>query len=88
MNAAILVVSLAFAGPAPVPTAMPFDPELLTPVADQQPPPPVKRQRYLTKHGRYYVIEEYPIACEAVRFPQSPLCKGRPFQPSWYGIDW
>jgi hypothetical protein len=27
----------------------------------------------------------YPVACEAVKFPRSPLCEGRPFRPSPYG---
>jgi hypothetical protein len=58
-------------------------------VADQQTPALVKRRRPVTRHGRYYVVEEYPVACEAVRFPQSPLCAGRPFHRSWYaGIEW
>jgi hypothetical protein len=26
----------------------------------------------------------YPMACEAVKFPRSPLCADRPYRPSFY----
>ena len=36
-------------------------------------------------HGYYGSYSPYPFACEAVIFPRSPLCAGRPayFDP-WY----
>lgn len=43
--------------------------------------PAVKR----TKRARtYYRYSVYPVACEAVKFPRSPLCAGRPYQPNFY----
>jgi len=43
--------------------------------------PAVKR----TKQARaYYRYSVYPVACEAVKFPRSPLCAGRPYQPNFY----
>jgi hypothetical protein len=41
------------------------------------------------KRGHAYRVKPqpypYPLACEAVKFPRSPLCAGRPYRPSPYG---
>jgi hypothetical protein len=42
----------------------------------------------LTHHrsrGYYESYRPYPVACEAVMFPRSPLCAGRPaYYPFWW----
>lgn len=46
--------------------------------------PSVKRKKRARAYNRYSV---YPVACEAVKFPRSPLCAGRPYQPSYYDFN-
>ncbi len=50
---------------------------LVLKVADQIGNPPVRPRR---RHGsaHRYSYSPYPLACEAVMFPRSPLCAGRP----------
>jgi len=84
-----MLAGVTLVGTSPASVENVARPEAVIQIADQQVRPPAKRRRLVSRHGRYYVVEEYPIACEAVRFPQSPLCVGRPFQRSWYaGIEW
>jgi hypothetical protein len=47
--------------------------------------PAVKRKKRLQAHRHCCNISDYPpVACEAVRFPRSPLCAGRPYRSSYY----
>ena len=59
---------------------------LMIKVADQagfQEPLWSSRPRHRFAHHRSYV--SYPVACEAVIFPRSPLCTGRPAAFGPYG---
>jgi len=50
-----------------------------TKVADYAAPAARKRKRVYV-----HPSHQYPVACEAVRFPRSPLCVGRPYQYGFY----
>jgi len=61
---------------------------LMIKVADQaglQEPLWSNRPRYRLAHHRYRSYGSYPVACEAVIFPRSPLCTGRPAAFGPYG---
>ena len=45
--------------------------------------PAVKRTKRARPSHRY---SAYPAACEAVKFPRSPLCAGRPYRPNYYSF--
>ena len=45
--------------------------------------PAVKKTKRAYAYYRYHVYP-YPVACEAVKFPRSPVCTGRPYQPNFY----
>jgi hypothetical protein len=55
-------------------------------VADQVTPPLIRVKRNRGYYRPAYV-PYYPVACEAVRFPQSPLCAGRPYRRSYYDFN-
>lgn len=44
---------------------------------------PAKRAKRARAHHRQ-TWAVYPMACEAVKFPRSPLCWDRPYRPSYY----
>ncbi len=50
--------------------------------------PAVNRKKRLHAHRHYSDVRIYPLACEAVRFPRSPLCADRPYQPSYYDSEY
>jgi hypothetical protein len=50
--------------------------------------PALKRVKRSRVYYRYTSLPYYPVACEAVRFPRSPLCAGRPYRPSYYDYDY
>jgi len=44
--------------------------------------PAVKRAKRAHVYRQRWAV--YPVACEAVKFPRSPLCVDRPYRRSFY----
>jgi hypothetical protein len=50
--------------------------------------PAVKRKRRVHAYHNCCNVRDYPpVACEAVRFPRSPLCADRPYRLT-YRYEW
>jgi hypothetical protein len=43
---------------------------------------PAGKRAKRARHRHTWTV--YPVACEAVKFPRSPLCADRPYRHSWY----
>jgi hypothetical protein len=58
-----------------------IDKGVVVKVADQAVVVPAPR---VHRRPHHYVVDPYPMACESVLFPRSPLCAGRPASYGYY----
>jgi hypothetical protein len=86
MTIALILAGAALLASDPVPSVSRTGEATVMKVADYA--PTVKWKRRLHDHRHYSDIRFYPVACEAVRFPRSPLCADRPYRPSYYDSEY